>query len=145
MIARENSWQRKLFISGRDIPYEENFSESEFTRIRGGLVPGNMEDKWFVYFEEPFLYFHRSWTGEPVYRLRFRAGNDLVSVSEALCVADFLEQYGPGYQAKLLDFLISNLILGKSKHFPLPEGVDLDWTFQFSFSGTNYPHTRESM
>ncbi len=39
-------------------------------RIRLGVVPDAMEDKWFVYWEDGHLYFHRSWTGFCVYVAR---------------------------------------------------------------------------
>ena len=30
-----------------------------------------MEDKWFIYFENETLFFHRSWTGYCIYQVRF--------------------------------------------------------------------------
>jgi hypothetical protein len=42
------------------------------------------------------------------------ANGDGGSVTEALCVVEEIEKTGPEYQAKLLDFLISNLLLGKA-------------------------------
>lgn len=47
------------------------FSAEEVARLRMGLYPREMEDKWFVYWEEPWLRMHRSWTGHEIYALRF--------------------------------------------------------------------------
>jgi len=103
-----------------------------------------MEDKWFIYYGEPHLFLHRSWTGQLVYRLAILHGSQGFEVTESLWSIEFAPVRGadPAYQAKLLDFLISNLLLGQSKYFPLPAGSkelahpDL---FQHAISGTRYP------
>jgi hypothetical protein len=35
-----------------------------------GHIPADMDDKWFIFFEDGWLYFHRSWTGDCIYGLR---------------------------------------------------------------------------
>lgn len=47
------------------------FTQDEMTRLRAGLVPEEMEDKWFVVFTDDELRLHRSWTGNHVYTVRF--------------------------------------------------------------------------
>jgi hypothetical protein len=123
------------------IPYEDRFTETEYETLQEGLIPREMENKWFIYFDEPYLFFHRSWTGKPVYRVRLSADADGVSVTEALCVSDVLDTTGPDYQSKLLDFLVSNLLLGKAKPFPLPSGFvePAKGALQHAVSGTGYP------
>lgn len=103
MAATKESWKRIPFASGVPIPFQETFLREEFDRVRKGLVPEVMEDKWFIYFEEPYLFLHRSWTGEPVYRLTLVADGEGASVAEALCVGKQVEKTGPEYQAALLD------------------------------------------
>jgi len=100
-----------------------------------------MEDKWFIYFEAPHLFLHRSWTGLPAYRVALTASGDGAAVDEALCVAEAVQETGAEYQAKLLDFLISNLVLGKSKPFPVPAGARKPETvlLQHAVAGTGYP------
>ena len=44
------------------------FSEEQYQQLQKGLIPEQMEDKWYIYFEDNWLYFHRSWTGNGVYR-----------------------------------------------------------------------------
>jgi hypothetical protein len=95
---------REPFSSGLPIPYRENFSAAEFAKLKDGLIPRVMEDKWFIYFDEPYLFLHRSWTGKPVYRVRLSTECDAATVTEALCVPEGLESYEPDYQANLLDF-----------------------------------------
>jgi hypothetical protein len=120
VIATKDSWKRIPFTNGAPVPYHSAFSRDELDRLRDGLVPEVMEDKWFAYFEDPYLFLHRSWTGEPVYRVTLAAGGDGTSVTEALCVAKVIEETSADYQAQQLDFLISDLLLGKNKPFPVP-------------------------
>jgi hypothetical protein len=123
MAATKDRRKRIPFTSGAPIPFQGVFSREEFDKLREGLVPKVMEDKWFAYFEDPYLFFHRSWTGEPIYRLTLAPNTEGASVAEALCTGTVIDKTGPEYQATLLDFLISNLLLGKGKPFPLPPGA----------------------
>jgi len=77
-----------------------------------GLVPQSMEDKWFVYYEEPHLFIHRSWTGQPVYRLTLNSTPEEAQVAEALWSKDLatMADADLNYQAQLVDFLLSNLL-----------------------------------
>jgi hypothetical protein len=140
MIASRESWKIKPFAQGSAIPYAVEFSSEEYQKLRAGLVPQQMEDKWFVYFEEPYLFFHRSWTGFPVYRLTLAGKNGCAIVTEALCSSSREDLRDPEYQAQLLDFLVSNLLLGKAREFPVPPGLrePAPGVFQHHVAGTGY-------
>lgn len=144
MAASRDDWKRVPFDGGLPIPYRATFSAAELERIRDGLVPEAMEDKWFVYCEEPHLYFHQSWTGQPVYRVRLERSGDGAEVAEALCVAGPIADSGAEHQARLLDFLVSNLLLGMAKPFPLAAHARTRDAalWQHVFSGTGYPYVR---
>ena len=51
---------------------DRRYSDREFARLSAGQIPQEMEDKWFVYYSEPCLYLHRSWTGICVYKVEFK-------------------------------------------------------------------------
>jgi len=51
-----------------DVP--EIFSDAAADRMRCGHVPVDMDDRWFIYFEDGWLHFHRSWTGAHIFALR---------------------------------------------------------------------------
>lgn len=71
MAAVRSNWKIEPFPAARKlIPFERSYSLDEFSKIREGLIPQAMEDKWFIFFESPWLHFHRSWTGFCVYQLR---------------------------------------------------------------------------
>jgi hypothetical protein len=81
-----------------------------------------MEDKWFIYYEAPHLFLHRSWTGKPVYRVMLQISVDGARVVEALWSKDLAESsdLDLDYQVQLIDFLISNLLLRQRKPLPCP-------------------------
>jgi hypothetical protein len=141
MVTTKNDWNRIPFTSGVPIPFRGVFSRAELDRIREGLIPEVMEDKWFIYFEQPHLFLHRSWTGQPVYRVALIEVSDGASVEEALCVPEQVERTGPEYQAELLDFLIGNLLLDRAKPFPVPTGITKPepGLLQHAIAGTAYP------
>jgi hypothetical protein len=109
------------------IPYERRFDASEHRRLLLGLVPEQMEDKWFVFHEDGWLYLHRSWTGRCIYAVRLRPEGDGSAVEETW-VNRAPEQYARtdvGYDVQLLAFLVDRLLLGrKDASFPMPETVE---------------------
>ena len=110
--------------------------------LKKGIVPEQMEDKWFVYYDAPYLFLHRSWTGKPIYRVALKTTLNGAVVSEALWATELAtaDNADQNYQAKLIDFLISNLLLKKSKPFPHPTGIKepTHGVFQHHVSGTGY-------
>jgi hypothetical protein len=143
MGASASSWKRNPFVEGIPLPYKANFSLEQLDRLKVGLIPRRMEDKWFIYFDEPHLFLHRSWTGQPVYRLSLKCSSDGAEVTETLWAMEIAEssKLGVDYQVQLLDFLVSNLLLGQAKQFPLPGGIDepKHGVFQHSIAGTGFP------
>lgn len=106
MDAPGNSWKALPFVQGKPIPYRALWSDEQFSRISRGLVPREMEDKWFIHYKVPHLFFHRSWTGEPVYKLTISSTADGCKVAEALTAISFTSEETKDlqYQAKLLAF-----------------------------------------
>jgi hypothetical protein len=125
MPASATSWKREPFKEGVPLCYRAVFDTEQFVRVKTGLIPEAMEDKWFIYYEEPHLFLHRSWTGQPVYRLTLKSEPKGAEVSEALWSKDIADAsaLGPDYEVRLLDFLISNLLLGLAKPLPMPPGL----------------------
>ncbi len=124
--AAADSWQRSPMPPQRArLKYEKTFRAEEFAQIQLGLIPQQMEDKWFIYWEEPWLRFHRSWTGLCIYEVRLEEADGVCSVTEAWANRD-PEQYtetDDGYDAQILDFLIVGLLLGQPAEFPMPPSL----------------------
>ncbi len=48
---------------------ERSLTDSETEYIKEGHRPQEMEDKWFMYYENNTLFIHRSWTGYCIYKI----------------------------------------------------------------------------
>ena len=110
MAATPDSWKRLPFGETAPIPYKASFNEAEYEKIAQGLVPQAMEDKWFAYLEGSNLNFHRSWTGQAVYRVAFNAFGECYTVTETVCAVNILLISDAAFHSELLDFLILNLL-----------------------------------
>lgn len=70
--AKREDWQTKPFTdTTTELFYQRDFSPREMQKIQLGFIPKVMEDKWFIYFEDNTLNFHRSWTGNKIYQVNF--------------------------------------------------------------------------
>ena len=120
MLASATCWKQ-----GVPLPYQATFNAQQFARLKRGFIPQGMDNKWFVYYEEPHLFLHRSWTGQAVYRLALKNVPTGAEVTEALLsivVADALGVEASGidwdYEVQMLDYLVSSFLLGQDKPFP---------------------------
>lgn len=89
MPATRNDWKTTpLPAATAALRLDRVYTVIEFERIKQGNIPREMEDKWFAFYEEPWLYLHRSWTGFGVYQVRFEAVDGGSRVAEALVSRD---------------------------------------------------------
>ncbi len=139
--ATRQSWKAEPFGETTSLPYADTFSASQFEVLTKGLIPQAMEDKWVIFFEDHVLYFHRSWTGQPVYQVEIQATHEGYSVSSALIARDCLAADEELYQAEMLKFLVHNLLLGDNLPFPRrPDMAGAEaMLYQHHISGTGYP------
>ena len=146
MPASSTSWKRAPLKEGVPIPYHAAFDNEQFLRLKEGVIPKQMEDRWFIYYDEPHLFLHRSWTGQPVYRVTLKQAGNGAEVTEALLSKDLANtSEDADYQVQLIDFLVSNLLLRQHKPFPVPSDLaeSKQGLFQHHISGTDYPATGE--
>jgi len=69
-IVKKSAWKTEEFSKPHSIQVHYPIFEKMFCRIRFGLLPEVMEDKWFSYYENGSLCFHRSWTGFKIYEAK---------------------------------------------------------------------------
>jgi hypothetical protein len=144
--ASLTSW-KTLPAPERREPLEFNaaFNDAEAGMLVGGLIPKQMEDKWFICFHGGWLLFHRSWTGACIYGLRLERSSEGARVAESWVNRDPGQYAGTDveYDRKLVRFLIDALLLGRSAVFPLPPGVDTaaPGLFQHSIVGRAFPES----
>ena len=128
-VAERASWKNQPLPAARArLDYRRTFDRDEHARVVRGLVPREMEDKWFVFYEAPQLFFHRSWTGVCVYQVQLRPEGDGSAIEEAW-VNRAPEQYSAtddAHDVALLGFLVEALLLGRDVPFPVRGTVDPD-------------------
>src|SRR4051812_1265160 len=119
------------------------YTDADAEKMMRGLVPEAMEDKWFVYFFEDWLYFHRSWTGACIYAVRLESSSASVRVVDSWVSGD-PQQYRAddlAYDRKLVAFLIDALLLGKPAEFPRAADTPQETSaiYQYHIVGRSYP------
>ena len=145
--ATRDSWKTLPLPEVRaPLGFEESYTTEEFERIKRGLIPQEMEDKWFVFYEDPWLYLHRSWTGACIYALRFQPAGAGASAVESWVSRDtnHYKETGTDYDRAMLKFLIDAFLLGKHVAFPVPSDVPASvpaGVYQHHLVGRAYPET----
>jgi hypothetical protein len=101
------------------IPFERSFTAEEFERVKLGVIPQEMEDHWFIFFESRHqnIYFVRSWTGFCAYVVRIEEKNNIARITEAWASCQF-GSADAQYHAEILTMVIENVLLN-------PELVDI--------------------
>jgi len=99
----------------------KTYSVEESNRIRKGLIPGEMEDKWFIYWENNTLFFHRSWTGHCIYVAHFIYEGDILKIISADVNRDpeVYKETDDSRDKEMVLYLIDILLLRKQIHFPV--------------------------
>jgi len=119
--ATPSDWETQELPAARtSIALDRVFSRDELALIRRGLVPEQMEDKWFIYWADGKLSFHRSWTGFCIYIVSFDAEGDGARIRKAEVNRD-PEQYtetSDRADAAMIGYLIDVLLLHKDVEFP---------------------------
>ncbi len=145
--ATSRSWHRLPDPAHKaELGYAGVFSRQDLERIQVGHVPTSMEDKWFIYLEDGWLRFHRSWTGACIYGLKIRATAEGGQVVESWVNRDAKQykQNDTEHDRRLVEFLVGAFLLRTvGVAFPmtrnsdgLPKGV-----LQHSAVGRGYPET----
>ena len=63
-IATKDSWKiEEMSELNTDLSLNIQLTSDELEKIKKGHIPEEMEDHWFMYFDNNKLYIHRSWTG----------------------------------------------------------------------------------
>lgn len=99
---------------------DRRFTPEEMARIRQGLVPNAMEDKWFIYWQDNALTFHRSWTGACIYVVHFTCDDEgcrMVAVDVNRDPSQYTET-NDDWDAEMVNVLIDSLLLHRTPPFP---------------------------
>jgi hypothetical protein len=64
------------------IPFERWFTQAEFLLLKRGIEPESMDDRWHIFFKDPWLHFVRSWTGFCIYKARLEQNDEAHRIAE---------------------------------------------------------------
>ena len=71
-LVKQEDWKTNPIPKQRvKLTFNRIFSTEQTELIKVGLPAKGMEDKWFIYFENNELFFHRSWTGNCIFQVQF--------------------------------------------------------------------------
>ena len=144
--ASRTSWKTLPPPPQREpLGFAATFDDAETESLVLGLVPKEMEDKWFIYFEHGWLLFHRSWTGACIYGVHLERSTGGARVVDSWVSRDPTQYKGDDveYDRKLLRFLIDAFLLRQPAVFPLPAGIESapPGVYQHSVVGRAYPES----
>jgi hypothetical protein len=147
MRASSNSWKHQdAPVEREDLGFEAVFTDADAEQLMLGVIPQQMEDKWFIYFADGWLRFHRSWTGAWIYALRLDGSPTGVRIIESW-VNRNPQQYtarDTAYDRRLVAFLIDALLLKNPKaKFPMPadSAAAPKGVVRHSIAGRAYPES----
>ena len=101
-------------------------SAEDFTKINAGLIPQSAKDKWFIYFEEDNLYFHRAQSGSCIFQLEIHPRDDHFVCPRVLVNRDKAQYRNTDleYDVRLMAWLIDTQLLGRRTPFPQPNRIN---------------------
>jgi len=110
------------------LAFEATFSATELLSLQAGVIPKEMEDKWFIYQEDNRIHFHRSWTGAEIFCITLQNDGDVWRVVDSWVNGDSSQYRSTdlSYDRELLRFLIEGLVLQRKVAFPMPKGFETD-------------------
>jgi hypothetical protein len=136
-IAVSTDWKTKrLPAKQTTVLLDRSFNSEEMGKIKKGLIPQQMEDKWFIYYDSGKLFFHRSWTGFCLYVVSFVEDGQNGSMTKADINRNPIQytETNDEKDIKMISFLIDILLLHHPAKFPTDEASSdkrllMEWSF----------------
>ena len=76
--------------------YQKFFRTVDANKIMSGYKPEDMDDRWFIYYEDSWVYFVRSWTGYHIFGFKLAVSTH----GTASVVASWANREIDEYQSK---------------------------------------------
>ena len=125
--ATPTSWKTRPLPAQREQgTFVRQFSAAELALLQLGLIPQDMDDRWFIYLADNVLHFHRSWTGCEIFQLPLTPTTDGGAAATTFWVSrDPAEYRATSAEADhdTLTFLIDRLLLDRPAAFSNPAGL----------------------
>ena len=108
-IAKSSDWTIKpMPANTSSVKCSLQYTDAQMVHIKQGIIPEEMEDKWFIYFKKSKLYIYRSWSGICLYIVKFD-NNSAIKI-----IINNYKDFNPSVRERpigLVDDLINNLLL----------------------------------
>ena len=113
-VVKKDDWKTSEFSKPKTIKVNFRITESQYAKIRFGLLPLQMEDKWFAYFDDGHIHFHRSWTGAKIYEAAIQKRDDYYIISELIVERNkkLYSNTDDNEDVRSFDFLVGRGLLG---------------------------------
>ncbi len=108
--ATRSSWKNFPIQNPKKTIVDLKFSRDQFFKIKEGLVPQVMEDKWFIFLDADQINIHRSWTGYGIFRANFIESEGNFLIKEIYTESDFMSLSQESEIVSLFTQLLSGLM-----------------------------------
>ncbi len=96
-IATKERWKTIPMTQPRKIGVSILLNTEQLKKLRIGLVPNEMENKWFAYLHNKAIHLHRSWTGYEIFKA------DLIIYEDGAEITEFWVEQNPERYKELND------------------------------------------
>jgi len=136
-VIKKSSWKTEEFSKPHSVNMTLQFSETQLARIRHGLLPVEMEDKWFAYYENEKIMFHRSWTGTKIYEAEICRDNKQNIITELVVErdAEIYKNLDDEQDIKSFLYLLGKGILGLDVDVPSESTDGINESHNWSYFG----------
>ena len=114
LLSAKKTIMRKLkfpevFI---EVKLDRKLNTLELKRVKEGSQPNHMDDKWVIYFQEPWLYFHRLLTGNCIYKIHIDCQGSNCKANKAFVNGDsaqynFENEHEAEYVLEIFDLFLN--------------------------------------
>lgn len=122
-VATRDSWRNKpLPELQAELALDGTISAEHHILFTNGYIPKSANDKWFIFYEDGWLRFHRAVSGSCIFKLEIVAQEDHFVTPRVLVNRDD-RQYrsvDDNYDVEVMAWLIERYLLGRSPAFPQP-------------------------
>lgn len=107
-------WEHFPISDARPLSLKMQFDACQFLKLTKGFVPCGMDDKWFICFEEGWLYFYRSWTGKGIYKAKVELQENKAYAINTIWVERDKENYEneeDEFDLNVFTYLVTKILL----------------------------------
>ena len=135
----------------------KELTNKEYELLEWGFRPSQQEDKWYIYVEDAWIYFHRSWTGHVCYKTKVEKSATGYLLTEtrinedtppsSITYTNFSMTNFPNdidFAKTLVPYLVDRILVGKDILFPTVKefGAEENFAYRWHLVGcasNNHP------